>query len=251
MGVEGKGEEPSKWAWVMTSTWLFTGAHAMRRLEKLTGSACIARTRSWGGTGGEPFSSNRRNGSNSSLTREPAYALLKRASLCNSFFWEISMRKSLILVGVAGWLLSTSACAGNIIETAQGAGKFATLIAVAQAAGLADALVKGKNLTVFAPTGEAFAKLPAGTVESLLKSENKDKLIAILTYHVLPRVLMSNQLPKGPIHVGMLGAKGDRMLAMSKNTDGVMVDGSHVVKANILADNGVIDVIDTVMLPPK
>ena len=161
------------------------------------------------------------------------------------------MRKSLILVGVAGWFLSTSAYAGNMVETAQGAGKFRTLIAAAQAGGLADALANGKNLTVFVPTDEAFAKLPADTVESLLKPENKDKLVAIFAYHVLPRVLMSNQLPKGPIHVRTLRAKGDRTLAMSKNTDGVMVDGSHVVKANILADNGIIDVIDTVMLPSK
>ena len=161
------------------------------------------------------------------------------------------MRKSFILVGVAGWFLSTSAYAGNIVETAQEAGKFGTLIAAAQASGLADALANGKNLIVFAPTDEAFAKLPASTVESLLKPENKDKLVAILTYHVLPRVLMSNQLPKGSIHVQTLKAKGDRTLAMTKNTDGVMVDGSHVVKADILADNGVIHVIDTVMLPSK
>ena len=114
---------------------------------------------------------------------------------------------------------------------------------------MADALANGKNLTVFAPTDEAFAKLPAGTVESLLKPENKDKLVAILTYHVLPRELMSNQLPKGPIHVRTLKAKGDRTIAISKNMGGVMVDNANVVKADIMADNGVIHVIDTVMLP--
>ncbi|MBZ0261938.1 MAG: fasciclin domain-containing protein [Hyphomicrobiales bacterium] len=159
------------------------------------------------------------------------------------------MNKHVFGAAIALGLSAGVASAANIVETAQGAGTFGTLIAAAQAAGLADALANGKNLTVFAPTDEAFAKLPAGTVESLLKPENKDKLVAILTYHVLPRELKSNQLPKGPIHVRTLKAKGDRTLAISKNMGGVMVDSANVVKADIMADNGVIHVIDTVMLP--
>ncbi len=159
------------------------------------------------------------------------------------------MNKHIFGAVIALGLSAGAASAANIVETAQGAGTFNTLLAAAQAAGLADALANGKNLTVFAPTDEAFAKLPAGTVESLLKPENKDKLVAILTYHVLPRELMSNQLPKGPIHVRTLKAKGDRTLAIAKNMGGVMVDSSNVVKADIMADNGVIHVIDTVMLP--
>jgi len=150
---------------------------------------------------------------------------------------------------IALGLSAGAASAANIVETAQGAGTFKTLLAAAQAAGLADALATGKNLTVFAPTDEAFAKLPAGTVESLLKPENKDKLVAILSYHVLPRKLMSKQLPKGPIHVRTLKANGDRTLAITKSMDGVMVDNAKVVKADIMADNGVIHVIDAVMLP--
>ena len=161
------------------------------------------------------------------------------------------MQKTIIGAVLAFAFMSGAASAANIVETAKGAGTFSTLIAAAQAAGLADALATGKNLTVFAPTDEAFAKLPPGTIESLLKPENKDKLAAILTYHVLPRVLMSNQLPKGPIHVRTLKASGDRTLAISKGMDGVTLDGAKIVKADIMADNGVIHVIDTVMLPSK
>ena len=159
------------------------------------------------------------------------------------------MNKHIFGAVIALGLSAGAASAANIVETAKGAGTFNTLLAAAQAAGLADALATGENLTVFAPTDEAFAKLPAGTVESLLKPENKDKLAAILSYHVLPRELMSNQLPKGPIHVRTLKAKGDRMLAIAKNMGGVMVDSANVVKADIMADNGVIHVIDSVMLP--
>lgn len=158
------------------------------------------------------------------------------------------MNKHVFGAAIALGLSAGVASAANIVETAQGAGTFGTLVAAAQAAGLADALANGKNLTVFAPTDEAFAKLPAGTVESLLKPENKDKLVAILTYHVLPRELMSNQLPKDPIHVRTLKAKGDRTLAIKKDA-GVTIDNANVVSADIKADNGVIHVIDAVLLP--
>ncbi len=159
------------------------------------------------------------------------------------------MNKYILGAAIALGLSAGAASAANIVETAKGAGTFNTLLAAAQAAGLADALATGENLTVFAPSDEAFAKLPAGTVESLLKPENKDKLVAILSYHVLPRELMSNQLPEGPIHVRTLKANGDRTLAITKNMGGVMVDSAQVVKADIMADNGLIHVIDTVMLP--
>jgi uncharacterized surface protein with fasciclin (FAS1) repeats len=158
------------------------------------------------------------------------------------------MYKSLIGATLAVAFTSTVASAANIVETAAGAGTFNTLIAAAKAAGLDGALASGENLTVFAPTDEAFAKLPAGTVDSLLKPENKDKLAAILTYHVLPRKLTSNQMLEGPFHVRTLKAEGDRLLAVSKGAT-VTVDNATVVKADIMADNGVIHVIDTVMLP--
>ena len=142
-----------------------------------------------------------------------------------------------------------AANAANIVETAQKVGKFGTLIAAAKAAGLADALSNGNNLTVFAPTDSAFDKLPKGTVASLLKPENKAKLAAILSYHVLPRKLTSGQLPHKAIHVRTIKGDGDRLLRVSKSRDGVTVDGANVVSADIRASNGIIHVIDKVMLP--
>jgi len=159
--------------------------------------------------------------------------------------------KKIALIASALLLSAASASAANVVETANQAGTFKTLLAAAQAAGLADALATTQNITVFAPTDEAFAKLPAGTVENLLKPENKDQLVAILTYHVLPRKLASNQMLAGPFHVRTLKAEPDRVLAIAKGSDGVTVDGAKVIQADIAADNGIIHVIDTVMLPSE
>jgi uncharacterized surface protein with fasciclin (FAS1) repeats len=159
--------------------------------------------------------------------------------------------KKIALVAAALCMSSAAALAANVVETASEAGSFKTLLAAAQAAGLADALATTQNITVFAPTDEAFAKLPAGTVESLLKPENKDQLVAILTYHVLPRKLSSGQMLPGPFHVRTLKGSGDRTLAVSKGAGGVTVDNANVVTADIMTDNGIIHVIDTVMLPSR
>ncbi len=159
------------------------------------------------------------------------------------------MKKFFAVSAVALAISGTPAAAGNLVEVAQDAGSFNTLIAAAKAAGLAGALADGSNLTVFAPTDEAFAKLPEGTVETLLKPENKDKLVAILSYHVLPRKLTSNMLPGRTIHVKTIKAGGDKMLSVNKSSGGVTVDEASVVSADIKADNGVIHVIDKVMLP--
>ena len=145
------------------------------------------------------------------------------------------MHKILLAATAALCLGAASASAANVVETAQAAGSFKTLIAAAQAAGLADALATTKNITVFAPTDEAFAKLPAGTVDDLLKPENKDQLVAILTYHVLPRKLASNQMLAGPFHVRTLKAKPDRTLAITKGAGGVTVDNANAIKADIIA----------------
>lgn len=145
---------------------------------------------------------------------------------------------------------ATVAQAANIVETADSVGTFKTLLAAATAAGLAEALGDTQNITVFAPTDEAFAALPSGTVENLLKPENKDQLVAILTMHVRPRVLMSNQLLAKPFHVKTLNA--DERLTISAKSSGVTVSGSNtakVVQPDVKADNGVIHVIDTVLLP--
>ncbi len=159
------------------------------------------------------------------------------------------MKKIFAVCAVTLAVSGTPAAAGNLVEVAQEAGSFNTLIAAAKAAGLAGALADGSNLTVFAPTDEAFAKLPEGTVDTLLKPENKDKLAAILSYHVLPRKLTSNMLPGRTIHVKTIKAGGDKMLSVNKSNSGVTVDEATVVSADIKADNGVIHVIDKVMLP--
>lgn len=160
------------------------------------------------------------------------------------------MRKFLFgAVAALGLAGATASNAANIVETAQGAGSFGTLLAAAQAAGLADALATGENLTVFAPTDEAFAALPEGTVENLLKPENKDQLVAVLSYHVLPRKLSSNMLPGRTIHVKTIKSSGDRLLSVTKSGGGVSVDEAKVISADVMADNGIIHVIDKVMLP--
>ncbi len=160
------------------------------------------------------------------------------------------MQKFIIATTVAmGLGFAVPAQADNIVETAKGAGSFETLLAAAQAAGLADALATGENLTVFAPTDDAFAALPDGTVEMLLKPENKDKLAAILMYHVVPRKLMSTDLPGRSIKVKTLKADGDKTLSVEKSSKGVSVDNAMVISADIVTDNGIIHVIDKVVLP--
>jgi uncharacterized surface protein with fasciclin (FAS1) repeats len=131
----------------------------------------------------------------------------------------------------------------DLVETAVAAGQFRTLAAALQAAGLAEALKGEGPFTVFAPTDEAFAKLPAGTVESLLKPENKDKLAGILKLHVVPGRAWSSDLESGAVKT-LNGRTVD-----VKVGDQVMVNGAKVVRADIAAKNGVIHVIDAVQLP--
>jgi uncharacterized surface protein with fasciclin (FAS1) repeats len=139
---------------------------------------------------------------------------------------------------------ATAAAAKNIVETAVAAGSFKTLVAAVQAAGLAETL-SGGNFTVFAPTDEAFAKLPAGTLEMLLKPENKAKLAAILTYHVVPGTVKAADVVK-LTNAGTV--QGQRVDILAKDGT-VTVDGAKVVKTDIACSNGVIHVIDTVILP--
>ena len=137
--------------------------------------------------------------------------------------------------------------AANIVDTAASAGQFKTLIAAAKAAGLADALATKKGITVFAPTDKAFARLPKGTVENLLKPENKDKLAAILLYHVVPKEVLAADVPTKPAMVPTLD--GSATLTVRRHGQKVRVNTSRVTQADISADNGVIHVIDRVLLP--
>ena len=146
-----------------------------------------------------------------------------------------------------------AACAGqqeasykkDIVDTAVSAGQFNTLAAAVQAADLVDTLKSDGPFTVFAPTDEAFAKLPDGTVENLLKPENKDQLVAVLTYHVVPGKIMSSDIAGKKAQVATVQGSD---LAVDA-TSGVMVDNAMVVAADIEASNGVIHVIDKVVLP--
>lgn len=140
---------------------------------------------------------------------------------------------------------SASAAEKDIVDTAVGAGSFKTLAAALKAADLVDTL-KGKGpFTVFAPTDEAFAKLPPGTVEMLLKPENKKKLVAVLTYHVVPGKVMAKDV------VTLTEAKTVQGSSAKITVKGgkVMVDAANVVKTDIEASNGVIHVIDAVIMP--
>jgi uncharacterized surface protein with fasciclin (FAS1) repeats len=133
----------------------------------------------------------------------------------------------------------------DIVDTAVAAGSFNTLAAALEAAGLVDTL-KGKGpFTVFAPTDAAFAKLPAGTVESLLNPENKAKLVSILTYHVVPGAVTSAEVVK------LTSAKTveGQSVRISTQGGGVRIDDANVVTADVVASNGVIHVIDSVILP--
>ena len=153
----------------------------------------------------------------------------------------------LAVVGLA--IGSTFARATNqdVVDTAVDAGQFKTLATALKAAGLVETLKRPGPFTVFAPTDEAFAKLPAGTVENLLKPENKAKLTAILTYHVVPGAVKAEQVTKLNEAKTVNGA----MVKVSSDAGRVMINDATVVKADIAASNGVIHVIDKVILPPE
>jgi uncharacterized surface protein with fasciclin (FAS1) repeats len=137
-----------------------------------------------------------------------------------------------------------AAPAGDIVAVASGAGSFNTLVAAVKAAGLVETLQGKGPFTVFAPTDEAFAKLPSGTVETLLKPENKEKLVAILTYHVVAGKVMAADVKTMEVKT-VNGKELDIKVADGK----VTVNNAKVVKTDVAASNGVIHVIDTVLLP--
>ena len=159
-----------------------------------------------------------------------------------------------IAVAVIGWSATGPAAAGShgnhgsaktIVDTAVNAGQFGTLVAAIKAAGLVDTLNGDGPFTVFAPTDAAFEKLPAGTVDNLLKPENRDQLTAILTYHVVPGKVMSTDLA---------GKKTSAKTVQGGDIDvdatsGVKINDANVISADVPASNGVIHVIDTVLLP--
>jgi uncharacterized surface protein with fasciclin (FAS1) repeats len=149
---------------------------------------------------------------------------------------------SRFIAGAALAAITSIASAADIVDTAISAGQFKTLVKAVQAGGLVDTL-KGKGpFTVFAPTDEAFAKLPAGTLEALLM--DKQKLASILTYHVVPGKVMAAQVKAGRVKT----VQGQSLTVGTMN-GAVTVDNAKVLKTDIVASNGVIHVIDTVVLP--
>ena len=155
-----------------------------------------------------------------------------------------------VALAVAGLTIGSTysrATSQDIVDTAVGAGQFKTLAAALKAADLVGTLKGDGPFTVFAPTDAAFSKLPAGTVESLLKPENKEKLTAILTYHVVPGAVKAEQVTKLDEAKTVNGA----MVKVSTDGGKVKINDATVVKADIPATNGFIHVIDKVILPPQ
>ena len=133
----------------------------------------------------------------------------------------------------------------DIVDTAVATGQFNTLAAALEAADLVSTLKSDGPFTVFAPTDDAFAKLPAGTVETLLKPENRDQLVAILTYHVVPGKVMANDV----VNISEATTVNGSEIAIKVTEGGVRINNATVVAADVDASNGVIHVIDTVILP--
>jgi uncharacterized surface protein with fasciclin (FAS1) repeats len=151
------------------------------------------------------------------------------------------MKKTVIAIAASG-LFSTGALAKDIVDTAVSAGQFNTLATALQAAGLVDTLKGPGPFTVFAPTDAAFAKIPKADLDALL--QDKAKLTAVLTYHVVAGKVMAKDVKPGAVKT----VQGDTFMVKA-NGGKVMVDNATVVKTDIVADNGVIHVIDTVILP--
>lgn len=154
------------------------------------------------------------------------------------------LNATILAAGALALAISSNAYAADIVDTAV-AGRFNTLVAAVKAAGLVDTLKGPGPFTVFAPTDEAFAKLPPGTLESLLQPENKDKLRKILTYHVVAGDVMASDVVT--LHSAKTVEGG--ILTIKTADGGVMVGNAHVIKTDIVAGNGVIHVIDTVLIP--
>ena len=162
-------------------------------------------------------------------------------SLLNKCFNIVSIAVIALSVSIG----AASATSKNIVETAVQSGKFNTLVAALKAAGLVNTLNGKGPFTVFAPSDTAFSKLPAGTVDGLLKPENKAKLVSILAYHVIPGKIMSGDIAGKKISVKTVQGSEISVDAMY----GVKINDSNVVSADIAATNGIIHVIDKVLIP--
>ena len=167
---------------------------------------------------------------------------------CNKEIEKTMLKKILTGTAILLSLSSTSFAGGHskdIVDTAVDAGSFQTLVAAVTAADLVEVLKGDGPFTVFAPVDDAFKALPGGTLETLLKSENKEQLAGILTYHVLAGKVMAADIAGKTLEITMVNGT----TAVIDATNGVTIDGANVIQADIETSNGVIHVIDTVMLP--
>jgi len=165
---------------------------------------------------------------------------------------ETIMKTRLAAAALALGLVANAASAASIVEIAAGDERFSTLVAAVQAAGLAEALSGPGPFTVYAPVNDAFAALPEGTLDTLLMPENKDQLTSILLYHVDDRMLDAAMIPEGSTY--FMPMLADARLCITRDADGVRIDDgsgmmANVIIADIMADNGVIHVIDKVLIP--
>lgn len=156
----------------------------------------------------------------------------------------MKLTSTVLLAGAFAIAMTSVASAADIVDTAAAA-NFNTLVAAIKAAGLVDTLKGPGPFTVFAPTDEAFAKLPPGTLDSLLQPENKAKVVSILTYHVVPGKVMAHDVMK--MHSAKT-VEGEKITIKSMGGH-VMVNNANVTKTDIMASNGIIHVIDTVIMP--
>jgi uncharacterized surface protein with fasciclin (FAS1) repeats len=156
-----------------------------------------------------------------------------------------AIRKVMVVAAIAALTVMPASAGGNkdIVDTAVSAGKFTTLAKALQAAGLVETLKGSGPYTVFAPTDEAFAKLPAGTVESLL--QNPEQLRAVLLYHVVAGKVTAKDVVK----LDTAKTAGGASVDITARNGGVMINNAKVVMADVMASNGVIHVIDTVLIP--
>ena len=161
---------------------------------------------------------------------------------------ELKMKSGIFALLLAMIITTnTKAQDKNIVELAVGTECLSTLVAAVKADDLVETLQSEGPFTVFAPTNEAFAALPEGVLDMLLKPENKDKLVAVLTYHVVPGKVMSKSIKDGMKAKSVEGST----ITLKKGYGKVMVDNATVAMADVVATNGVVHVIDTVILPPS
>lgn len=170
------------------------------------------------------------------------YSLIKTAMLAAAL---VTVAACSTMDNMAEEMGVKDAVSADIVDTAVAAGSFNTLVAAVKAAGLVDTLKGEGPFTVFAPTDEAFAALPAGTVESLLEPANKEQLQAILTYHVIPGKVMAADIAGQTLSVNTVNGQAIEVNA----TNGVMINDATVTAADVAASNGVIHVIDKVLIP--